>query len=270
MIYDNLKKYKNLIVISILILIILFLYFKNKKEHLLVGIEPVLNITKLYADASGTATFNNLQVTKLTANELDISGTNKDDINTSNNITVKNIKIYDNLDISGSINILTTRAYYTCVVQGTLNLPEINKSIIKKYTSHMNIIARKWWNSDRKITNVSNDKNNTITNDITNGIFTRFDKNKVYKLEAYIHLYVVFNTSYNIVDKLIARWVRDNGGEELSNVCIQLSKNTYNIVLSTIIIATGSDSYTLTLQKYGMNTYYYEIQSSIIIAITEL
>jgi hypothetical protein len=49
------------IAIAILLLIIFVVYRKNK-EHLMVGSEPVLNVAKIYADASGTAAFNNVTI----------------------------------------------------------------------------------------------------------------------------------------------------------------------------------------------------------------
>ena len=50
------------IIIAILLILILFFIWNNNKEHL-TGTEAVFNISKVYADASGTANFNNLNVT---------------------------------------------------------------------------------------------------------------------------------------------------------------------------------------------------------------
>jgi hypothetical protein len=50
------------IIIAILLIVILFFIWNNNKEHL-TGTEAVFNISKVYADASGTANFNNLNVT---------------------------------------------------------------------------------------------------------------------------------------------------------------------------------------------------------------
>ena len=258
--YDNFKNNKNLIIIGILVIIILFFYFKNKKEHLTYEIQPVLNIAKIYADASGTTTFNILQANKLMANNIDI-GTlkvkdNNIDISGNINITTNNLKIIDNLDLIGTLNI--SQAYYTCTINGSLNMAAINGS--------MNIIASKWWNSDRKITSISRDKNKTIANDLTNGIFTGFDKNKIYILEANIHLYI--NVNPTTVESFIARWKKDNQNEELTKVIVYREYSN-NISLNTIIFATGSDSYSLTLQKNSSNIYN-NIDVSITIAITEI
>jgi hypothetical protein len=52
---------KVLIAIIFIIIITLILIYK-KNEHLFVGTEPVINIAKVYADATGTASFNNINL----------------------------------------------------------------------------------------------------------------------------------------------------------------------------------------------------------------
>lgn len=86
-------------IILILILIILFLLYTKKKEHLFVGSEPIINLAKVYADASGTSTFNNIGAnTLLINNKSDIFGKT-----TLNGITTLNGKsiINNKLDVSG-------------------------------------------------------------------------------------------------------------------------------------------------------------------------
>lgn len=274
MIYEDLKKNKNLIIISLLIIIILILYFKNKNEYL-TSTESILNIAKIYADVSGTVSFNNLQTNNLQSNnlltnELDILGKLKikdNNIDASANINVNNLKVINNLDISGTLNIL--KVYYTCVINGTLNISVINQNMVPNSlsTQHMNITSNKWWNSDMKITSISNDYNNTISNN-TNGIFTGFDKNKLYKLYACIHLSIGLKGISKSTDSWTIRWKKSNG-EEISTAYLpsQLSKN---LTLSTVIFATGSDSYILTLQRYGDSSYYTSIYASITITVTEI
>lgn len=76
---------KVLIAIIFIIIIALILIYK-KQENFLVGNESVANITKIYADVSGTANFNNIKSNKITSNEI-----------TSNQIRA------DRIDISGKI-----------------------------------------------------------------------------------------------------------------------------------------------------------------------
>jgi hypothetical protein len=92
-------------IILILILIILFLLYTKKNEHLFVGSEPVINIAKVYADASGTVNFNNIKLEgKITStnNNLDISA----NTTTINNLNLqgKILSTNNNLDISANIN----------------------------------------------------------------------------------------------------------------------------------------------------------------------
>ncbi len=65
------------IIVIILILLILFLLYKNN-EHLTLtdtSSEAIQNVAKIYADASGTATFNNIRLNNIILNnDLDISG----------------------------------------------------------------------------------------------------------------------------------------------------------------------------------------------------
>ena len=75
------------IIILIILLIMIYLLYNKNKEHLLVGAEPVMNIAKIYSDASGTASFNNLNIGgKIFSpnNNLDISA----------NITTNSINSY--------------------------------------------------------------------------------------------------------------------------------------------------------------------------------
>jgi hypothetical protein len=90
-------------IILILILIILFLLYNKKNEHLFVASEPVINIAKVYADASGTVNFNNIKLEgkiSSTNNNLDISAntTTINNLNLQGKITSTN----NNLDISAN------------------------------------------------------------------------------------------------------------------------------------------------------------------------
>ena len=98
------------ILVIILLVIIILLY--NKKENFIVGNEAINNIASVYADVSGTATFNNVRTKDIITNDirtnnlnilekLDASGTS-----TFNNIRTNNLNISNNLDISGNLNIL--------------------------------------------------------------------------------------------------------------------------------------------------------------------
>jgi hypothetical protein len=71
-------------IIIIILVIILFLVYK-KQENFLVGNEAVQNISKIYTDASGIVTFNNINANKMKM--LDLSGNNID----GNNIRGNNI-----------------------------------------------------------------------------------------------------------------------------------------------------------------------------------
>jgi hypothetical protein len=253
------KKYKNLIIISILIIIVLFLYFKNKKEHLLVGTEPVLNIAKIYADASGTATFNDLKANKITTNNIDLSG----------NMTVNNLKVINNLDVSGSLNV--SKAYYTCTLQGQLNKDAINNTLIdgndNGLSAHLRIINVAYWSS-YTITGQSYDKNKIIVNDFQTGVLSGFDINKVYKLEAYISLCI--KDTQGAGDYWVARWKRGNAGDELTSVIVPVQQDNMNLTLTTIVFATGSELYNLTLQKKGKYVNQNGPDASITIVVSEM
>lgn len=133
----------------------------------------------------------------------------------------------------------------------------------------MNILSNKYF-TNKEITSKSNHKNNTISINVINGELIGFDKDKTYKLEAYIHIYMnEFMTLRATNGSWVSRWIRGNSGEELSNVLVNSNSNTRHVTLSTIIFASGSESYTLTLQKNGTKTFI-SINASISIAITEL
>jgi hypothetical protein len=74
------------IAIAILLLIIFVVYRKNK-EHLMVGSEPVLNVAKIYADASGTVSFNNVN----SAGNLTTKNISANNINSAGNLTTNDI-----------------------------------------------------------------------------------------------------------------------------------------------------------------------------------
>ena len=93
-------KTKYMIIILLIFIIILFLIYKNK-ENFLVGNEAIQNITKLYADVSGTAIFN-----KINANDIKIN----------NNLDVSGIKVNNNLQINGKLLYKSTDA--TKVAEG--------------------------------------------------------------------------------------------------------------------------------------------------------
>ena len=89
------------IIIAILLIVILFFIWNNNKEHL-TGTEAVFNISKVYADASGTANFNNIKTAGnagVTGN-LDVSGVGR-----FNKITGVDIS-GGNLDVSGFANFI--------------------------------------------------------------------------------------------------------------------------------------------------------------------
>ncbi len=294
MIYITLTKYKKIIIIGILILFIFFLYFKNKKENLTVIEEDELisNIIKKYTDNSGTFIFNNLNSNKLITNNINISELIKirnnidpsgnfnidssgnfnidpsDNLNNntdiSGNMTVNNLKINNNLDILGALNIIKT--YYTCTLVGTLDLNKIRASIVKFMSTDIKLISDYWW-TQREIKNISYDKNNTIDTDFKNGVINGFDEKKVYKLEVYIHLYILSEDYLD--DDFIVKWINNSNNTELSKVTISLNKVKYHTTLTNNICATGGNSYTLSLQKYGAD-YHNSIQTTTTIVITEL
>jgi hypothetical protein len=85
-----------LIIIIILIIVVIVILIK-KKELYQPADQAVLNIASVYADASGTASFNNLRFTNKicdTHNNCIISGTSSFDIS-------NNLKIHNNIDASG-------------------------------------------------------------------------------------------------------------------------------------------------------------------------
>ena len=88
------------IVIAILIIVILCFIWNNNKEHL-TGNEAVLNIARVYTDASGSVNFNNIRTTGnlgVTGN-LDVSGVARfNNIKTTGNLDISG----GNLDVSGS------------------------------------------------------------------------------------------------------------------------------------------------------------------------
>ena len=103
------------ILVIILLVIILLLY--NKKENFIVGNEAISNIASVYADVSGTATFNNVRTNDIKTNDIrtnnlnildkfDASGTSTFNNIRTNNLRTNNLNISNNLDISGNLNIL--------------------------------------------------------------------------------------------------------------------------------------------------------------------
>ena len=56
------------ILVIILLFIIILLY--NKKENFIVGNEAINNIASVYADVSGTATFNNVRTKDIITNDI--------------------------------------------------------------------------------------------------------------------------------------------------------------------------------------------------------
>lgn len=99
---------KPVYIISFILIAIIILLLIKKNENFTSN-EAVVNIAKIYADASGTATFNNLKSTnlntnKISTNNLDISGTIK---NTGNLNISGNLNIANKLDISNNLNVNT-------------------------------------------------------------------------------------------------------------------------------------------------------------------
>ncbi len=102
---------KVLIGIVLIIFIALLLIYKNTEAF--TADESILNIAKIYADASGTAYFNDISVNNLDTinnlkiqNNLDISGVLlvvKQNSN-SKNLVIKDNIISNNLDVSGVLN----------------------------------------------------------------------------------------------------------------------------------------------------------------------
>jgi hypothetical protein len=123
------------IAIAILLLIIFVVYRKNK-EHLTVGTEPVLNIAKIYADATGTVTFNNINniakiiTTDLSANNIsnnklrviDISANNINSDNISNNKLIVTDISANNITISSELNAPNDKNYIWAVGAGNEKL----------------------------------------------------------------------------------------------------------------------------------------------------
>jgi hypothetical protein len=76
--------YYHLIITAILILVISILYTKNK-ENFISASESVLNIAKIYSDASSTVNFNNINnIGKITSNDISSNNINTNNINTNN------------------------------------------------------------------------------------------------------------------------------------------------------------------------------------------
>jgi hypothetical protein len=68
-------------IFGIIIIILIILIIFKEKEHL-TGNEAVFNISKVYADASGTAAFNNIKIN----GNIDVSGASFGNINSTGNI----------------------------------------------------------------------------------------------------------------------------------------------------------------------------------------
>ncbi len=272
MIYITLKKYKKIIISIIFILIIIFLYFKNMKEHLTFNNESILNIEKIFADVSGVVTFNNLKVNNLTAKEIDMSNLIKiegSNINVTgiDNLNINQLNVLNDLDISGTLNMI--KEYYTCTINGTVNVGVINQNMIPNtmFSKHMNILSNSWW-VNREINSITSDKNNTILPNFTDGKIYGFNKDKIYKLDASINLNMNLETSV-IYNFWVGRWINSDS-TELTNIYV-ISEFSKNVTLNIITFASGSDNYTLTLQRYGNSTNTNNtIYASISISITEL
>lgn len=111
---------KTVYIITLVLIGLIILLLIKKNEHFLTGNEAVLNIAKIYADASGTTTFNNLKTNniinsnKINTTDLDISGSiySKNDLNIDISgyyiSTNGNLNVANKLDISNNLNINTT------------------------------------------------------------------------------------------------------------------------------------------------------------------
>jgi len=81
------------IIIAIIVIVILFLIWNDNKEHL-TGNEAVLNISKVYSDSLGTASFNKINVTSdLSSNKINTNSLNVTTDLSSNTINTNNFII---------------------------------------------------------------------------------------------------------------------------------------------------------------------------------
>ncbi len=239
--------------------------------------ESILNIKKIYNDISGTNTFNNVETNNLFTKDINIADFLKvksNNIDISGNITVNNLKVFENLNIGRNFNLNITKQYYVFQINGRLAVSSIIKpNIVNNYTPHMYIIDEKWWVIDKKILEKGN---GIISANIKDGKIYGFDKNKIYKLEATIQLHIVSSPSPTKFENFVARWKNKNGDELSRKVVHKMGDladsitNISDITLKTNIFATGSDKYILTLQSYGRNNIRYRTDISVIIIITEI
>jgi hypothetical protein len=85
---------KVLIAIIFIIIITLILIYK-KNEHLFVGTEPVINISKVYADASGTVNFNNINLAgNITAKDISANNIIAKDISANGTLNGYNLTMH--------------------------------------------------------------------------------------------------------------------------------------------------------------------------------
>jgi hypothetical protein len=122
-------------IIGIIIFVLLILILFKNNEGFLTGNESVANITKVYADASGTATFNNINSNKITTNkittaEINITGTGNTifpitgNLDVSGNTRLKqNLTVAGNLDLSGNLQV--TGSNVNRIVNGALVVDKI-------------------------------------------------------------------------------------------------------------------------------------------------
>lgn len=93
----------------ILVILIVILFYKNNEN--LTPLESVLNVAKIYADASGTAIFNNVRsnninTDKITTKEFNISSSSTSTFPINGLLDVSgNARISKKLDVSGNLGV---------------------------------------------------------------------------------------------------------------------------------------------------------------------
>jgi len=117
-------------IIGIIIFVLLLLILFKNNEGFLTGNESVANITKVYADTTGTAVFNNLNTNKITTKEISITGAGNTDFPVTGNLDVsgntrlkQNLTVAGNLDLSGNLQV--TGANPNRIVNGALIVDKI-------------------------------------------------------------------------------------------------------------------------------------------------
>jgi hypothetical protein len=232
------------IIVIILIIIIVFLLSKKNSENFLVGNEAIENITKMYANSTGSAAFNNIDVNNLKVNNIDISGTLtiKNKLNTSDIITSGSIDISSNAIIKGSLYKKENIARYVRVgnklKSGIAHYDYWTIKEVEIYdSSGTNIAFNKPVTVTDGKTHHPNDNNWGLPGNITNGSAKDVDNDSYHGGTGTNELEIDLGKEYYISQIVIFNRYNGQAEHRANNTSIQLLDSNRNV---NRVIFTGN------------------------------